>query len=169
MTRQEAVLQRLAARVEATSLLEGAVLIGSLAASGGDDLSDIDVIAVVIEGRFEEAWAARAELAGGEDLIGWDDVDPGRPLVAKRMWLTRDLVLVECLLAAPGHAHLAEPFKLVAGPAAVTERLPRRESIQRRELERFETGRREAGRTNEIEIADATLARVVRAHLRTGK
>ena len=44
-------------------------------------------------------------------------------------WITRDLVLVECLLGEAGSFRLAEPYKVVAGDATLADRLPRRQQL----------------------------------------
>jgi predicted nucleotidyltransferase len=38
--------------------LDGLLLLGSFAAGRADQISDVDLVAVVAEGRFDEAWAA---------------------------------------------------------------------------------------------------------------
>ena len=42
--------------------LDGLLLLGSFAAGRADQISDVDLVAVVAEGRFDEAWARRREL-----------------------------------------------------------------------------------------------------------
>jgi hypothetical protein len=130
--RQLAVLERLAARVEASPSLEALLLLGPLAVGDGDELSDVDAIVVAAEGRFDEAWAARHELDGGEALVAWDDLERGRPEIGGRKWLTRGVVLVECVLATPSSGvRLADPFRLVVGDPTIPERLARRPPIER--------------------------------------
>jgi predicted nucleotidyltransferase len=60
--RQWPALVYIAERVEASPLFVGLLLIGSFAAGRADDVSDIDLVAVVAQGRFAEAWADRREL-----------------------------------------------------------------------------------------------------------
>jgi predicted nucleotidyltransferase len=162
--RQVAALERLAARVETSPALEALLLIGSLARDEGDELSDVDAIVVVAEGRFDEAWAARHELDGGEALVAWDDLERGRPEIGGRKWLTRDIVLVECLLATPSSGvRLADPFRLVVGDPTVPELLARRPPIERSELEAYVADREVEGRGfHEIEHAYAALTGAVR-------
>jgi predicted nucleotidyltransferase len=167
MTRQQKALDRLTRRIEATGSLEGAFVIGSLARGEGDELSDVDVFVVVAEGRFDDAWAARAELEGGEAIVAWDQLEPGRANVGARKWLARDLVLVECLLTTPtSGAKLAEPHRLLTGPSDLAERVPRKPPIPREELEEYAQAQREAGRTHPIQTAYDGLTRAVRAALR---
>ncbi len=168
MTRQQNVLDRLTRRIEASPWLEGAFVIGSLAQGEGDELSDVDVFVVVAEGRFEEAWAARADLEGGEAIFGWDQLEPGRADVGARKWLTRDIVLVECLLTTPSSgAKLAGSYRLLTGPSDLARRLPQSHPIPRRELEEYAQAQREAGRTHAIQTAYDGLTRAVRAARRS--
>ena len=73
MARQEAVIDRLTRRIETSGLLEGALLIGSLARGEGDEVSDVDLIVVVADGQFSQAWAARRALEGGEAVVPRSD------------------------------------------------------------------------------------------------
>jgi Nucleotidyltransferase domain len=164
MTRQQKVLDRLTRRIEATPSLEGAFLIGSLARGEGDELSDVDVFVVVAEGRFDESWAARAELEGGEAIFAWDQLEAGRMNVGARKWLTTDVVLVECLLTTPSSgAKLAEPHRLLTGSSDLAGRIPQIPPIPRRELEEYAEEQREAGRTHPVQTAYDGLTRAVRA------
>jgi hypothetical protein len=167
MTRQQAVLDRLVQRIEASSALAGAFVIGSLARGEGDELSDVDLFVVVADGRFDEAWAARAALEGGEAIVAWDQLEAGRANVGGRKWLTRDLVLVECLLTTPSSgAKLAEPHRLLTGPLDLAERVPRTPPIPREEPDEYAQVQREAGLTHPIQTAYGGLTRAVRAALR---
>jgi hypothetical protein len=162
--RQEPTLERLKERIENDPALEGAILIGSLATGAADDLSDIDVLVVVAEGRFEEVWSARHTLDGGEAIVAWDDVEPGREGIGGRKWLTRDLVFVECLLATPSSGvRLAGPYRLLAGSSALPDELDRRGQFTRDELDAYARDRVAAGRTHEIETAYGALVRAVRS------
>jgi predicted nucleotidyltransferase len=142
-------------------------LLGSLARGDGDELSDVDLIAVVAEGRFDEAWSARSELEGGEAIVAWDETEPDRPGIGARKWLTRDVVLVECLLATPSSGvRLAEPFRVLVGDAALPDRLTRRPPIERSELDAYVADREATGRGfHEVEHAYGALTRAVRRAL----
>jgi predicted nucleotidyltransferase len=159
-----AVVERLAARVEASPVLDALLLLGSLARGEGDAVSDVDAIVVVMEGRFDAAWATREELEGGEAIVAWDDLERGRPEIAGHKWLTRDLVLVECLLATPSSGvRLADPFRVVAGDSSVPERMTRRPPFDRLELDAYVADREAEGYDlHEIEQAYAALTRAVR-------
>jgi predicted nucleotidyltransferase len=162
--RQQAVVERLVHRIEAAPAVEGALLVGSLARGEADDLSDVDLIVVVAERRFDEAWAARGELEGGEALVAWDDSDPDRPEIGARKWLTRDVVLVECLLATRSSGvRLAEPFRVLVGNPGLPHGVARRPPIERPELDAYVTEREATGRPfHAVEHAYAALTRAVR-------
>ena len=162
--RQEPVLARLQRRIVAEDALEGALLLGSFATRSADTLSDVDVLVVVAEGRFDEAWAGRGRLEDGEAIAAWDDLDPDRAEIGGHKWLTDDLVLVECLLATPSSGvRLAEPYSVLAGAAALPDRLARRDPFTRTELQAYASTRAEAGRLHEIEAAYGRLVEAVRS------
>lgn len=162
--RQEPVLERLRRRVTAEDALEGALLLGSFATQSADALSDLDVLVVVAEGRFAESWAARERLEGDEAIAAWDDVDPDHAEIGGHKWLTRDLVLVECLLATPSSGvRLAEPYSVLAGDVSLPDRLRRRAEFTRAELREFAAARADAGRLNEVEAAYGRLVDAVRS------
>lgn len=103
---------------------DGIIALGSFADGDADELSDLDLLAVAAPGRFEEAWAARRQLAG-DPLATWDSIDdPLHPLRWFK-WLTPDLVKVECGVAAPGSRELADPVVVVLGPPSLADAFPR--------------------------------------------
>jgi predicted nucleotidyltransferase len=161
--RQWAVVHDLVARIEARpELFEGAILMGSLAVGGGDDLSDVDVVAVVREGRFADAWAARAELSESA-LYAWDHVEGDDREVKGHKWLTRDLVKVECLVATPSSGmRLAEPVAVVAGDPSLPDRFRRSGPIDRDELEAYARRQGELGIVHEVEVRYGELKAVLR-------
>ncbi len=161
--RQRGVVKRLVERIEATADLEAAFLLGSLARGDADDLSDVDAFVIVREGRFDAAWSERHALRGDEALAAWDDVDPERPEIGAHKWITRDLVLVEVVLATTSSGiRLADPFAVVAGDAAVAERVGRRPPITRADLRAFADKRVATGHAHEIESAYESLVNAVR-------
>jgi predicted nucleotidyltransferase len=122
--RQWPVLRETIDRVSRLEPFDGVIALGSFADGEPDELSDLDLLAVVVPGRFEEAWAARHELAG-DPLATWESIDdPNRPLRWFK-WLTRDLVKVECGVAAPGSRELAEPVVVLLGPQSLGDVFPR--------------------------------------------
>jgi hypothetical protein len=133
--RQWPTLERLVERVETSPLLDGILLIGSFARGQVDPLSDLDLVLVAPEDGFEAAWAARHELHGGSALVAWDRRDPGFDRAGAHKWLTRDLVLVECLLSTVSSGvRLADPAVVIAGDPGLLDRFPRRPPITRAEI-----------------------------------
>ena len=164
MTRQKAVIEQLAERITTSPLLEGALLIGSFAHGAGDEVSDVDVIVVVSEGGFAEAWASRRSLEGGEAIAAWDDVDPEHAEIGGHKWLTVNLVLVECLFATPSSGvRLTEPFVLLTGDPDLPDKVVRREPFTRAEVDDYAKDRVDAGRAHAIEAAYSEFARTVRS------
>jgi predicted nucleotidyltransferase len=156
-------LAELVARIEARPVLfDGAILMGSLVQGRGDDLSDVDLMAVVPEGVFSDAWSARAELSDG-CLYAWDHVEGEGREVAGHKWLTRDLIKVECLIATPSSGmRLAEPVAVVVGDPALPDRFERRDPIPRGVLEDYARDLRETGKVHEVEARYGELKSTLR-------
>ena len=122
--RQWPVLRETIDRVARLEAFDGVIALGSFADGRPDELSDLDLLAVTAPGRFEDAWAARRELAD-DPLAAWESIDdPSRPLRWFK-WLTRDLVKVECGIAAPGSRELAEPVVVLFGPTSLGDAFAR--------------------------------------------
>jgi len=132
--RQLATLAALIEHVNASSRLDGAILLGSFAQGTPDAASDLDLIVCVPDSRFAEAWQQRTALQVTGAMVWWDQhLIPDR--VGAHKWITNDLVLVECLLAAPDSGvRLASPYRVVAGDPGLAERFTARPPIQRAEL-----------------------------------
>lgn len=154
---------QLVARIEERGdVFDGAILMGSLVDGRGDDLSDIDLLAVVREGSFATAWNGRHELSEGS-LYAWDHVEGEDREVKGRKWLTLDLVLVECMIATPSSGvRLAEPVAVVAGDPALPDRLERRRPIAREELIEYSEDLRATGTMHEVEARYADLKTALR-------
>lgn len=133
--RQQAVLAAVIRAAPSLAWIDAVVLVGSMADEAADALSDIDLIVVVREGRFDDAWSARHDLEATGALLAFDErPDPSREIGAHR-WLTPDLVLVEALIAtASSGVRLAPPWRILYGDAGVPDRLTRRDPIARAEL-----------------------------------
>lgn len=99
------------------------IVVGSFARGDVDPLSDLDLVLVAPEDGFEAAWATREQLHGGSALVCWDQRDPGFVEAGAHKWITRDLVLVECLLTT------------VSSGVRLLDRFPRRPPITRAEME----------------------------------
>jgi predicted nucleotidyltransferase len=160
-------LAELVMRIEArTELFDGAILIGSLVEGKGDELSDIDIVSVVRDGRFAQAWATRAELSAGA-LYSWDHVEGEDREVKGHKWLTRDLVEVECLIATPASGmHLAEPVAVLAGEPSLPERFSRSGPLPRAAVDSYAQERRERSEMHEVEARYGELMRTLRRLLR---
>jgi hypothetical protein len=127
-SRQRAALHRLIGRLTQKEWFQAAILVGSLAGEVDDELSDVDLLVVVT--AFPQAWRERQDLPDSDVIVAWD-TPPVQDRVGAHKWITRDLVLVECLLGELGAFRLAEPFKFVAGGEEVLDRVPRRPTLTR--------------------------------------
>jgi hypothetical protein len=168
--RQRAVLEELVGRVVRAQHVAGAILLGSLASGNADDLSDVDLIVVTPEAGFEAAWQDRCGLHGDGVLAHWDVLDETKPRAAAHKWLTRSVVLVECLLVEPGSGvRLAEPHRVVAGPDGITEALVPRPPVDRGEMRGL--GPAVADLVGELSVEDAydVLKMVVRRNHDAGR
>jgi predicted nucleotidyltransferase len=125
-SRQWPTLQGTVRRAEELEAVVGLIAIGSFAQGDPDELSDLDLLAVVESGRFREAWGERLRLAD-DPLVTWDGrVDPANE-IRWFTWLTRDLVKVECGIVDPDSANreLAEPFAVLVGEPSLADRFVR--------------------------------------------
>jgi hypothetical protein len=155
--RQLATLAALLEHVNASSVLDGAILIGSFAQGTQDAASDLDLIVCVRDGHFAEAWQQRTALQVTGAMVWWDQQLVPHQAGAHK-WVTDDLVLVECLLAAPGSGvRLASPWRVVAGEPGLADRFTARPPIQRAEL---------GAGVHPVERAYDQLKEVIRAHRR---
>lgn len=85
-----AVLDRFVDRINSFEVCVGAILVGSFAANNADAMGDVDLIVVVTEGRFDEAWASRSVLEGGESIAAWDELPRQGREAGAHKWLTSD-------------------------------------------------------------------------------
>ena len=156
-------MTELVARVDTLpELFDGVILMGSLVEGNGDELSDVDVLIVVGEGRFAEAWAARTVLSDGA-LYAWDHVEGEDREVKGHKWLTRDLVKVECLIATPSSGmRLAEPAVVLVGDDSLPDRFERREAIPRDAIDAYAQELRDSGQVHEVEARYADLKSALR-------
>jgi hypothetical protein len=136
-TRQWPVLQETIDRIAGLNVFEGVIALGSFADGEPDELSDLDLLAVAAAGRFEDAWAARERLVG-DVLVAWDGPAHPERQIRWFTWLTRDLVKVECGIAAPGSRELADPVVVLLGPPSLVDRFGRvdRASVEERAARR---------------------------------
>lgn len=135
--------------------LDGLLLVGSLAGDAADALSDIDLLVVVREDHFHQAWAERSHLHAGDALFMWDQRPNPAAEMAAHKWLTTDLVLVEALIATPSSGvRLADPWRMIAGDDEAPNRLTRRSPIGQSEIG--------AGETHPVEAAYDDFKRSIR-------
>jgi hypothetical protein len=123
------VLAELSASCRESPDVIAAILVGSYARDDVDEVSDLDLILVAAQDRFESVWSSRVELSATAIWSADSDLKAGGPGAHK--WLTDDLVLVELLVGESGQFRLAEPFRLLWGDTSVLEQIPRRPPIDR--------------------------------------
>ena len=144
--------------------LDGLLLLGSFAAGRADQISEVDLVAVVAEGRFDEAWARRRELETAGTLYEWDvRIEPDGD-AASHKWITQDIVKVECGFAdaARSAMQLAEPYAVLVGDASVATRFPPLEPIPPEVLEAYAQELRDKGMVPEVETVYGDLRRALR-------
>ena len=132
--RQLTTLAALIEHINASGWLDGAILLGSFARGTPDAASDLDLIVCVRHGHFAQVWQQRTALQVTGAMVWWDHhLIPGQ--MGTHKWVTDDLVLVECLLAAPASGvRLASPYRVVAGEPELADRFTARSPIQRTEM-----------------------------------
>jgi hypothetical protein len=151
--------------------LDGLMLLGSFASGRADEVSDVDLVAVAAEGRFEDAWARRRELETEGTLFWWDvhvaaDGDAG-----SHKWITRDIVKVECGIVDARHSNmqLAEPYSVIVGHPSIAERFPPLEPIPPDVLEAYAQELREQGLVPEVETRYGELRTALRRAMADGR
>lgn len=134
--RQGPTLKRLVTHIRACPAFSAAILVGSFAARAADALSDLDLILVAQDGKFEAAWAERHALHVTGALAAWDERPDGSSAhSAAHKWITNDVIYIECLIATPASGvRLAEPFAVLTGEPGVAKQIRRRAPISRTEM-----------------------------------
>jgi hypothetical protein len=163
--RQWPTFAHVARRVAEAPTLDGLIIAGSFADGRADDVSDVDFIVVVAEGRFEEAWEQRAHLQPAGTLAAWDvRRDPGVEQGAHK-FLTGDIIKVECGMSTASLPDdvLADPFAVVVGDANLGDRFHRIGPIPPEVLEEYAQKLREEGGVPEVETLYGQLVRAIRA------
>jgi hypothetical protein len=162
--RQWPTLEWVVERVSTQPAFVALFLCGSFATGHADEVSDIDFIASIADGRFEDAWAQRSSLVPPDALLSWDRrPDPMRELGAIK-FLSRDVVKVELSFStAAGRNLLADPFVLLIGDQRAAESFERRGPIPADELEAYAQRLRKEGKVSEVEMRYGDLMRAIRA------
>ena len=144
--------------------LDGLLLLGSVAAGRADQISDVDLVAVVADGRFDDAWARRRDLETDGTLYQWDVHIESDGDAASHKWITQDIVKVECGFAdaARSAMRLAEPYAVIVGGDSVATRFPPLEPIPPDVLEAYAQELRDKGMVPEVETVYGELRRALR-------
>jgi len=144
--------------------LDGLLLLGSFAAGRADQISDVDLVAVVADGRFHDAWARRREFETAGTLYSWDVQVESDGDAASHKWISQDIVKVECGFAdaARSPMQLAEPYAVLVGDESVATRFPPLEPIPPDVLEAYAQELREKGMVPDVETAYGELRRALR-------
>lgn len=162
--RQWPLLVHAADYVEQSRDYDGLLLIGSFATGSADEFSDLDLVAVVVDGCFPNVWERRRELETQGTLFQWDLVLDGEHDVGSHKWITRDIVKVECAIADPagGHMRLAEPYVVIVGDASIAARFPALPPIAPELLDAYAQDLRDKGLVPEVETRYGELRDALR-------
>jgi hypothetical protein len=150
--------------------LDGLLLLGSFSSGRADQISDVDLVAVVADGQFQAAWARRREFETPGTLFQWDVHIESEGDAASHKWITQDIVKVECGFADATQSamQLAEPYVVLVGDETVATRFPPLEPIPHDVLEAYAQELRDKGMVPEVETAYGELRRALRSQ-RTGR
>jgi hypothetical protein len=133
--RQHRFLTALQRHVPALPWIDAVLVIGSLAAGGGDGASDVDLLVCLRDGTFDLAWRHRHDLHATGAVLDWDHWLNQANAAGTHKWLTADFVLVETLIAEPSSGvRLAPSWRVLAGDQAAGRRWPPRPPISAAEL-----------------------------------
>jgi hypothetical protein len=140
------------------------LLLGSFAGGRADEISDVDLVAVVADGCFSDAWARRRDLETSGTLFQWDVHVAADGEAASHKWFTREIVKVECGIvdATRSTFQLAEPYAVIVGDRTVAHRIPPLEPIPRDVLEAYAQELREQGMVPEVETRYGELRTALR-------
>ena len=155
-------------RISEMAEFDGLMLLGSFAAGRADDVSDVDLVAVVADGQFERAWQRRRELETPGTLFEWDMYTGDDGDAGSHKWITQDIVKVECGIvdAARSNMQLAEPYAVIVGDPAIAARFPPLEPIPRDVLEAYAQQLRDKGLVPEVETRYGELRDALRRAMR---
>ena len=162
--RQWPLIVHAAEKAASMEELDGLLLLGSFAAGRADEISDVDLVAVVADGRFNEAWERRRDFETAGTLFRWDVRIESDGDAASHKWITQDIVKVECGFADAAHSamQLAEPYAVLVGDESVATRFPALEPIPPDALEAYVQELRDKGMVPEVETAYGDLRQALR-------
>jgi hypothetical protein len=88
--------------------------------------------------------------------------------VAAYKWITRNLVLVEALIATPAaRTRLADPYRVISGDASAVDGFARTPPIERADLADYAATLAKEGHTPEVQIRYEELVRALRSETST--
>ncbi len=163
-TRQWPIIAHVGEQIAKMPEFDGLLILGSFASGATDDLSDVDLICVVADGRFAAAWKRRAELETPGALFVWDLVVDPSVDEGGHMWITRDLVKVDLGIVDParGDTQLAPPYAVVVGDPSIARRFPPVEAIPLEMVEAYAQKLRDGGLVPEVESRYGDLKAAIR-------
>jgi hypothetical protein len=161
-SRQWPIFEEVADRAARAPAIDGLPVLGSFAGGDPDDLSDVDLVAVVSHGRFDQAWQERHLLETERRLVAWDSHP--EPDCQGHKWITRDLVKVECCIVDPetGSMDLADPCAVLVGDQSLIDRFPRTPPIAPETLEAYAQGLRDELKIHEVELKYGEMKTAIR-------
>jgi hypothetical protein len=144
--------------------LDGLLLLGSFSSGRADQISDVDLVAVVADGKFDEAWDQRHNFETPGTLYRWDVRIESDGDAASHKWITQDVIKVECGFADASRSamQLAEPYAVLVGDESVATRFPPLEPIPDDVLEAYVQHLRDQGMVPEVETCYGELRRALR-------
>jgi hypothetical protein len=162
--RQWPLIIHAAETAAAIPALDGLLLLGSFSAGRADQVSDVDLVAVVAGGRFDEAWARRRDFETPGTLFDWDVRIESDGDAASHKWITQDIVKVECGFADASRSgmQLAEPYAVLVGDDSVATRFPPLEPIPADVLDAYAQELLNRGLVPEVETCYGEFRRALR-------
>jgi hypothetical protein len=162
--RQWPLIIHAAETAAAIPALDGLLLLGSFSAGRADQVSDVDLVAVVAGGRFDEAWARRRDFETPGTLFDWDVRIESDGDAASHKWITQDIVKVECGFADASRSamQLAEPYAVLVGDESTATRFPPLEPIPADVLDAYAQELLNRGLVPEVETCYGEFRRALR-------
>jgi nucleotidyltransferase-like protein len=163
--RQWPTLAAIALQAENHASVDALLALGSLARGSADEASDLDLVVLVSQGRFDRVWADRDAFVPPRTFARWDQTDDVGQDEGVRKFITRDVVKVELVFTTGESFALAEPYAVLVGDPSVAGRFSLRPPITDEELKAYAHGRIASGAVPEVEIRYGELMRALRGEL----